>query len=180
MKNKGFTLIELIVVIAIIAILAAIISPSAFKAIEKAQVAATIADLQAIRTAAMSYYSDLEAWPTDCGVSPCNGLIVGDTSTGWAGPYLDKWPAQARWNTGGYLLRRANDSTATVGSFNWSGGATTPDTRVISVSQVPISSAKSIEKKIDGTAAPGNSDSTGLFRYPGNDPTTCYFFISND
>ncbi|MGQ9755989.1 MAG: type II secretion system protein, partial [Desulfotomaculales bacterium] len=38
--RRGFTLVELLVVIAIIGILAAIISPNAFKAIEKGKVAA--------------------------------------------------------------------------------------------------------------------------------------------
>lgn len=58
MKNKTFTLIELIVVIAIIAILAAIIAPNAFKAIEKARKSKTIADLKAIKTAIAALYAD--------------------------------------------------------------------------------------------------------------------------
>ena len=47
MKNsmRGFTLIELLVVIAIIGILAAVISPNAFKTIDKARMAKTITDI---------------------------------------------------------------------------------------------------------------------------------------
>ena len=47
----GFTLIELIVVIAIIAILAAIIAPNAFRAIEKAKITKTMADLDSFKKA---------------------------------------------------------------------------------------------------------------------------------
>ena len=64
--KKSFTLIELIVVIAIIAILAAIIAPNAFKAIEKAKVAKTTADLKAIKTAIGAMYADTGKFPSGC------------------------------------------------------------------------------------------------------------------
>lgn len=64
-SSRGFTLIELIVVIAIISILAAIVSPNAFKAIEKAKIARLTLDIKNIKTAAMSYYGDVGLWPPD-------------------------------------------------------------------------------------------------------------------
>lgn len=63
--SGSFTLVELIVVIAIIAILGAIIAPSAFKAIEKAKISAAIADIKAIKNAALGFYADT-------GTFPCN------------------------------------------------------------------------------------------------------------
>jgi len=124
MKNKAFTLIELIVVIAIIAILAAIIAPNAFKAIEKAKITKAIGDMKAIKTAALTYYADNrrfpcnkvggwgkdpgfvapitattcwpdELWNLNGGTQTCANCIDGPT---WDGPYLETWPAKNPWD----------------------------------------------------------------------------------
>ncbi len=120
-KPDGFTLIELLVVIAIIGILAAIIAPNAFNAIEKARIAEAISDLKAIKTAALSYYSDVGFFPPDvwAGVDP--GFmqpLPNTTNTSWIywgnaglteaqavpvieekwdGPYLEKWKVYHPW-----------------------------------------------------------------------------------
>ena len=57
-NNKGFTLVELLVVIAIIGILAVVAVPALFKNIEKAKIADLEADISALRSAALSYYAD--------------------------------------------------------------------------------------------------------------------------
>ncbi len=124
MKN-GFTLVELLVVIAIIGILAAIIAPNAFNAIDKAKIARAIRDLEAIKTASLSYYSDVGFWPPDVnrGIDPGfthpypwnpftgvedPGFANGSTtSPGWTdvvderwdGPYLEKWPLTHPWGS---------------------------------------------------------------------------------
>jgi general secretion pathway protein G len=96
----GFTLIELLVVIAIIAILAAVVAPNAFRAIEKAKYAGTVANLRALKTAALSYYTDTGTWPPT-GVIQANlnpdpagnvifaGFFLDNGTPGWDGPYLD-------------------------------------------------------------------------------------------
>src|SRR3990167_679951 len=101
-RSKGFTLIELIVVIAIIAILAAIIAPNAFRAIEKAKITRTIADLRAMKTAAITYRADTGRQvfekpagqpPSSCAVAGAwmevyNSNLMKDTGvSGWDGPY---------------------------------------------------------------------------------------------
>ena len=53
-KNGGFTLVELIVVIAILAILAAVAVPAYSGYITKANDTAVLADMEAIKTAAMA------------------------------------------------------------------------------------------------------------------------------
>jgi len=63
LTRRAFTLIELVVVIAIIAILAAIITPNAFRAIKKAQVSKTVADMKAIKNALLTYYADTGKFP---------------------------------------------------------------------------------------------------------------------
>jgi general secretion pathway protein G len=134
-----FTLIELIVVITIIAILAAIISPTAFKAVEKSRISATLADYKTIKTAATSYYSDVGDWPANN--TQGTGLINDDGSAGWDGPYLDKWPAKAQWGSGEYTWYK---DTAFDGD--------TDEDRYIGISSVPYSSAQKIDEAIDGTA----------------------------
>ncbi|MCX7927165.1 MAG: type II secretion system GspH family protein [Candidatus Omnitrophica bacterium] len=125
-RVKGFTLVELIVVVAIIAILAAVVTPNAFRAIEKAKISSTIADIKAIRAAAYDFYTDTGTlpctkaggWGADPGfvrpITPSNcwpnegGCNQGCTNiSGWDGPYLEKWPQSGRWLLGG------------GGKYNW-------------------------------------------------------------
>ncbi|MFA5118647.1 MAG: prepilin-type N-terminal cleavage/methylation domain-containing protein [Candidatus Omnitrophota bacterium] len=183
MKNKGFTLIELIVVIAIIAILAAIIAPNAFKAIEKSKVASSIEDCRSIKTAVMSFYSDCGIWPTSsasAGAAP-NGIAATPTATiaGWDGPYIEKWPPLARWS-GNYSYYAAADENANVGSYAWDGtaGAPQPNTRVITISTVPLAAEQKMETQLDGTASPGATQTTGGFRY--SSTANVYYLISQD
>ena len=105
MKNF-FTLIELIVVIAIIAVLASIIAPNAFRAIEKAKISKTVADMKAVKAASSAYYADVGRWPWNGAVYPPVGewvpnrglgFVTNDGAVGWDGPYLEKWPT-ASWS----------------------------------------------------------------------------------
>ena len=57
-NNKGFTLVELLVVIAIIAILAVVAVPSLMKNINKAKVADIVADYSAIKAQVLATYAD--------------------------------------------------------------------------------------------------------------------------
>jgi|SRR5699024_5013512 len=68
-NNKGFTLVEILVVIAIIGILAVVAVPSLFKNIEKAKIAELEADISTLRSAALSYYADTSGnLPYDSGI----------------------------------------------------------------------------------------------------------------
>lgn len=57
-NEKGFTLVELLVVIAIIGILAIVAVPALFSNINKAKATDVVADVRAIKTAAMSIYAE--------------------------------------------------------------------------------------------------------------------------
>lgn len=92
MVKRGFTLIELIVTIAIISILAAIITPNAFRAIEKSKCARAIGETKIIKTAAGSYYADTGLWPPAYNLNTTlNPFLNNPDVTGWDGPYVEKW-----------------------------------------------------------------------------------------
>ncbi|MCS7232862.1 MAG: prepilin-type N-terminal cleavage/methylation domain-containing protein [Synergistetes bacterium] len=100
MKRRAFTLVELLVVIVIVGILLAILYPSFHKAILKAKVSRVLADIYAIKSAALVYYADTGRFPPDDDPYRNIGLIYHGIDflenragvTGWNGPYLDKWP----------------------------------------------------------------------------------------
>jgi len=59
-KNKGFSLVELIIVIAIMAILVGVIAPQLIRYIEKANISADVTTLDSIRSALTYAASDPE------------------------------------------------------------------------------------------------------------------------
>jgi prepilin-type N-terminal cleavage/methylation domain-containing protein len=84
LKEKGFTLIELMIVVAILATLAAIAIPKFTLMVEKSREGATKGNLGSIRSAASLYYGNNSGlWPT----------TLASTSTFSFSPYLSDVPA---------------------------------------------------------------------------------------
>ena len=80
MKNqKGFTLIELMIVVAIIAILAAIALPAYQDYVARSQVSEAMTLSSGAKTAVTEYYADKGSFPTDNGMA---GLAVPGSITG--------------------------------------------------------------------------------------------------
>jgi type IV pilus assembly protein PilA len=83
--QKGFTLIELMIVVAIIAILAAIAIPAYQNYLIRSQVSEAMVLTGGTRTAVAEYYSNYGQWP---GSNESAGLPATDTSI--AGKYVEK------------------------------------------------------------------------------------------
>lgn len=78
MNNKGFSLVELIIVIAIMAVLIAVLAPQYMRFIERGRVASDRDNIKAIQGALEVYYVDPVS-PT--GSSTVNKLANGDSLT---------------------------------------------------------------------------------------------------
>lgn len=85
--ERGFTLIELMIVVAIIAILAGILIPNFVNARAQAQTAACESNLRSIATALELYYADNQVYPTAADVPVQPSLL---TANGVA--YLNNTP----------------------------------------------------------------------------------------
>ncbi|MCK5306627.1 MAG: type II secretion system major pseudopilin GspG [Candidatus Omnitrophica bacterium] len=91
MKNKGFTLIEMIVVMTIIGILAALISAATFRAIEDAKESKAAAAISAVEAALAMYESDVAGYPLQAAGDNAfkSHLQNDDGAVGWNGPYMN-------------------------------------------------------------------------------------------
>ena len=74
MGNKGFSLVELIVVIAIMAVLVGVLAPQFIKYVEKSRQGTDITNLDSIKSVVVSYYSDKEG-----GYLPTSVVIDGNS-----------------------------------------------------------------------------------------------------
>ena len=61
--EKGFTLVELLIVIAIVGIIAAVIIPNVGTFMRMGTVTAANSEAENVQTAALAYYSDHDEWP---------------------------------------------------------------------------------------------------------------------
>ncbi|MCR5251221.1 MAG: prepilin-type N-terminal cleavage/methylation domain-containing protein [Lachnospiraceae bacterium] len=79
MKNKGFSLVELIIVIAIMAILVGVMAPQLIKYIEKSKVSADTQAADAVHTAILTAMMDPEV--VNNSTYNSSGVITGTVST---------------------------------------------------------------------------------------------------
>ena len=137
-NQKGFTLIELMIVVAIIGILAAVAIPKFAEMMERSRDGATKGNIGALKSAVSIYYGDHEgSYPTDL-----TATYVGSTSWNFIAKYIDNIPAVK--SQGGNKLNVPFNNSA---KSPWGGGAQ--------------SSGYIFQGASTYTAAPGNDLSAG-------------------
>ena len=88
-KQKGFTLLELLVVMVIIGILAGFVAPRYFAQVGKSQVRAASAQIDALDKALDQYRIDMDRYPSsEEGLDALTNAPPNDPA--WTGPYLKK------------------------------------------------------------------------------------------
>ena len=125
-KQTGFTLIEMMIVVAIMAIMSAMLAPTLFNQVSKAEKARTASDIRQIESALKFYRLDNYRYPTQPqGLQALITAPSGSEATSWNGPYLETVPKDA-WKQD---YRYANPGTHgktvevyTLGADNTQGG----------------------------------------------------------
>lgn len=104
--EKGFTLIELLIVVAILGILAAVIVPNLAGFLGTGEVAAANTEVANVETAALAYYANNDAWPSDSddlgtdylSDTPKYAVYTFDSYGKVNGVSTDVSPASITWN----------------------------------------------------------------------------------
>jgi len=125
-RQKGFTLIEIMVVVVIIALMGAIVGPAVFNNIEKAERTRIGRDIQSIENALKLYRLDNFNYPSQN--EGLQALLTAPTSArNWQGPYLDDngipadpWNIEYRYAFPG--VNGKDVEVFTYGADNVSGG----------------------------------------------------------
>src|SRR3954462_2218236 len=88
-KNRGFTLLELLVVIVIIGLLAGYVAPRYFSQVGRSEVQVAKAQIEALEKALDQYRLDMRRYPT-AEEGPDALVARPSTAPNWSGPYLKK------------------------------------------------------------------------------------------
>ncbi len=106
--ERGFTLIEMMIVVAIIAILVAILVPNFMRARAQAQTAACEANLKEIATALELYQTDHQQYPN---VTAATNVTSSEPNIG---SYLRQTPIDPVAPAGNYTYQVTNPDTGTA------------------------------------------------------------------
>ena len=83
-NQRGFTLIEILIVVMIIGLIASLVAPNLFKQFEKSKEKVTKAQVEMLSSSVQSFVLDVGRYPASLGE-----LMISDDKK-WRGPYLSK------------------------------------------------------------------------------------------
>ena len=96
MKQKGFTLLELLVVIVIVGLLAGYVAPKYFSQVGKSEVQVAKAQVESLEKALDQFRLDMRRYPT--AEEGLDALVAKPANAnGWSGPYLKKAVPSDPW-----------------------------------------------------------------------------------
>lgn len=96
--NRGFTLVELLIVIVIIGLLGSLVAPQMFSKIGSSKQKTALAQMQMFETSLDTYFLDVGEYPDDL------AELRQSDKNGWDGPYLKKEIPQDPWGNP-YILK---------------------------------------------------------------------------
>jgi general secretion pathway protein G len=113
--ERGFTLIEILVVITVIAILASLVSPMVFRNVGDAKASAARAQIEILGLALDAYRLDNDYYPSTAqGLAALTQQPAGEPAArNWRGPYLKQAVPPDPWGRA-YLYRSPGDTNTTT------------------------------------------------------------------
>lgn len=126
-KNKGFTLVELLVVISIIGVLTTLLMVNFVGTRERANDSQKIQNLNSLKNALRMYYNDNQAYPAD------KSVILGMGFTGYMSNLGDTGFSYSQTNSGdGFLLQipLSNGANVDTGASQLKCGVAVGSTQV--------------------------------------------------
>ena len=115
-KNRGFTMIELLIVIVILGLLASLVAPKFFSQLSTAERGIASAQMNAFETALDTYRLDLGAYPENL------AQLRASEKPRWDGPYLPKEVPMDPWgNPYVYKTPGENGNPFSIMSFGADG-----------------------------------------------------------
>jgi type IV pilus assembly protein PilA len=125
-KQKGFSLIELLIVVAIILIIAAIAIPNLLRARIAANEASAVSSLRTMNTACITYNTSYGQYPT--ALTNLAPVTSGSTPTSTSADLLDATLTTAPFQKSGYTFAMSVGPSGAAGSsYAINAGPTTPN-----------------------------------------------------
>ncbi|KAA3606733.1 MAG: prepilin-type N-terminal cleavage/methylation domain-containing protein [Planctomycetota bacterium] len=158
--NKGFSLLEVLVVVVILSVLAATLIPRFGSSIEKSKISRAETELKTFKTALTKVFFDTNYFPKDVSANQDPGLTLKTRvprahQKNWDGPYLERWPKNGHPWGGSYDYEYGRNT-----AMNFDGTAGNEVTLVMRDGAL----TQKILDRIDADLDDGNA-STGLVRH---------------